>query len=453
MMRIQSNNGGQGKKVILLVADSLMTQSIDRGIRDNQLPAFRFLIEHGQYYPNLVSSFPTMSVSIDSSLLTGRYPDEHRVPGLTWYSAKEKKVINYGTGPIEVMRQGVGPVVADALIRLNGAHLNSKLPTIFEDLARLGYTSGSVNALIYRGKTEHRLTIPRWMQGFTSLPGKTKVKGPDFLSLGALSNPLEGRVKLPDGLTDRWGMSNRFSIETVKYLVQTKSLPDFLYVYLPDLDQKLHKNGPSDMEGVKKLDQQLQDLINTFGSPEKALDEAVIIVVGDSGMTPIVPAEQNPVIDLPAQLGNLRVLKPGEEISEETDIVLAVNETMAYVYPVAKRQSSRDIAKLIFSDPRIDFIAWKENGWIHVMQGKPVNHLQFKAGGSFVDPYQQKWSVKQQGSVLDLKMDAGKHTLTYGQYPDALKRLSAALHSHEGSFLVVTAKPGYELADRSSPTS
>lgn len=79
----------------------------------NQLPAFQYLIEHGQYYKNLVSSFPTMSVTIDSSLLTGKYPDEHRIPGLTWYSSDEKKVINYGTGPMEVLRQSVDPVVTD----------------------------------------------------------------------------------------------------------------------------------------------------------------------------------------------------------------------------------------------------------------------------------------------------------------------------------------------------
>ena len=44
------------------------------------------------------------------------------------------------------------------------------------------------------------------------------------------------------------------------------------------------------------------------------------------------------------------------------------------------------------------------------------------------------------------------HTLNYGQYPDALQRLSGALHSHPGKFLVVIVKAGYELADRSSPT-
>jgi hypothetical protein len=51
-----------------------------------------------------------------------------------------------------------------------------------------------------------------------------------------------------------------------------------------------------------------------------------------------------------------------------------------------------------------------------------------------------------------LDIDADHHTLKYGEYPDVLKRLSGALNSHRGEFLVVTAKPGYEFADRSSPT-
>ena len=54
--------------------------------------------------------------------------------------------------------------------------------------------------------------------------------------------------------------------------------------------------------------------------------------------------------------------------------------------------------------------------------------------------------------VLDLQINEQKRTIAYGRYPDVLQRLSGALHSHEGEYMVVTAKPGYELADRSSPT-
>ncbi|MOA44277.1 hypothetical protein D3C78_1665280 [compost metagenome] len=51
-----------------------------------------------------------------------------------------------------------------------------------------------------------------------------------------------------------------------------------------------------------------------------------------------------------------------------------------------------------------------------------------------------------------MSIDTAHHELSYGQYPDALQRLYAALHSHDGEYLIVTSKPGYELADKSSPT-
>ncbi|RXZ81729.1 alkaline phosphatase family protein [Paenibacillaceae bacterium] len=452
LMHLKSDNNGKKKKVILLLIDSLMAQSIDEGIRQQELPAFQFLIEHGQYYKDLVSSFPTMSVTIDSSLLTGKYPDVHHVPGLTWYSADDKKLINYGTGPMEVLRHGLHPVLTDALIHLNGSHLNGKLPTIYEDLARHGLKSGSINGLIYRGTFDHLLTIPAYMQGPASLAREIQVKGPDFLTLGALSNPLAGVKNLPESLMDKMGFNNDYAIETAKYLIETNNLPDFLLVYLPDLDQQLHKKGPAELKGVKVTDQQLQSLLQSFGSPEKALNDAIIMVVGDSGMTPILPADQNPIIDLSALFGDARVLRPGEAVTKETEIILAVNETMAYVYSLKAARSLRDTANVLINEPRIDLIAWKEKEWMYVIQGPNAKPFRFKANGNLTDPYQQSWEIEQEQEMLDINLNAAARSLNYGEYPDVLQRLSGALNSHKGNYLVVTAKPGYELVDRSSPT-
>ncbi|OME88577.1 MULTISPECIES: alkaline phosphatase family protein [Paenibacillus] len=455
LLRVRSEQGPTHKKVIFLMVDSLMAQAIDKGISQKQLPTFQYLIEHGQYYKDLVSSFPTMSVTIDSTMMTGKYPNGHGVPGLLWYSSDDKKMINYGTGPMEILKQGINPVLTDALIHLNGKHLNPDSPTIYEELARIGLKSGSINGLIYRGPTEHTLTIPDWIQGPTSLPKHIKVKGPDFLTLGALSNPLEGpkdTKNLPDDLTDRMGLNNKYAIEAVNYLIRANKLPDFLYVYLPDLDQKLHKKGPSELEGVKKVDQQLRAVLNAFGSPEKAFNEAIFVIAGDSGMTQLLPAEQRSEIDMPAMLKGISVLKPGEEVKAETEVALAVNETMAYVYNFKPSRSLRSLADILSKDDRIDFVAWKENGWIHALQGSTSKELRYKAKGNLIDRYKQTWTVKQDAQVLGLKLNADHRTLDYGQYPDVLERLSGSLNSHKGEFLVVTAKPGYELADRSSPT-
>ncbi|MEF2967348.1 alkaline phosphatase family protein [Paenibacillus sp. M1] len=453
LSRIKPETGAKGKKVILLLADSLMSQSIDRGLREKELPTFRFLIEHGQYYKNMVSSFPTMSVTIDSTLLTGRYPSEHRLPGLTWYSAKDKKVINYGTGPIEVLRQGVNNVLTDGLIHLNQDHLNPDVPTIHEELARHGLQSGSINGLIYRGPAVHKLTIPAWLHIPSSLPDEIEVKGPDFLTLGALTNPLEGLADLPDNLTDKIGFNNRFSFETVKYLVRHRKLPDFLFVYLPDLDQELHKNGPSSLKGVKDLDGQLESLLQSFGSREQAMKEAVILISGDSGMTRILPADRNPEIDLSALFGDDRVLSPGEEESGSKDILFTVNETMAYVYSLKGTDTLKEAAKVLQADSRIDFVAWKErDGWVNVIQGGTSKALKYKADGKLQDTYRQSWTIDGDSQVLDLKVNDVNNMLEYDEYPDVLMRLKSALDSHEGDYLVVTAKPGYELKDKNSPT-
>jgi predicted AlkP superfamily pyrophosphatase or phosphodiesterase len=82
LLQIKSDAGHPTKKVILICVDSLMAQAIDAGIKQHKLPTFKFLSEQGQYYKDVVSSFPTMSVTIDSSLLTGTFPDKHHVPGL-----------------------------------------------------------------------------------------------------------------------------------------------------------------------------------------------------------------------------------------------------------------------------------------------------------------------------------------------------------------------------------
>lgn len=451
LLRLKSASGAQPKKVIYVLVDSLMPQAIDRGIRAKELPTLQFLTEHGQYYKNLVSSFPTMSVSIDSTLLTGKYPIDHRVPGLTWYSAKDKKVINYGTGPVEIVQQGVNRVLNDAIIHLNQDHLNNGVTTIHEDLTKRGLKSGSVNGLVYRGARDHTLSLPGWIHIPSTLPKEIHVNGPDFLTLGSLSNPLKGLISLPESLTDKLGFNNDYAIEVVKYLVQSRKLPDFLFVYLPDLDQELHKNGPSASKGLKALDRQLDSLLQSFGSREQALKEAVIIVAGDSGMTAIRPSDQNPEIDLPDLIGDARVLSPGETGSKEKDILFAVNETMAYVYSLKGKASLNNAAALLQADSRIDFVAWRDRDRIHVSQGGTTKQLSYKAGGTLKDPYKQSWTLEGDAELLDLRVNQEDQTLDYVDYPDALMRLSSALHSHEGDYLVVTAKPGYELTDKSSP--
>ena len=70
---IQMNNQSS-PKIVLLIIDSLMDEPLKKAIEENKAPALEFFLNHGRYHKNLVSSYPTMSVTIDSSLITGTYP-------------------------------------------------------------------------------------------------------------------------------------------------------------------------------------------------------------------------------------------------------------------------------------------------------------------------------------------------------------------------------------------
>lgn len=449
LIRMKAGDGR--KKIIWLMADSLMSQAIDKGIKKGELPALSFLINNGHYQPKLVSSFPTMSVTIDSTLLTGTYPDQHRVPGLIWYDANEKRIVNYGTGTGEVMRDGINQVLEDAVIRLNRDHLNPNIPTLYEELAERGYRTGSFNGMLYRGKTDHVLSFPRWLSGPTVLPAHLQVKGPDFLTLGMFSNPLTSVTSTPDGLTDSLGLGDAYPLAVTRYLIEQDRMPDFTYVYLPDMDKPLHKKGPSDQSGIRTLDREIAKLLNTFDSWDEALQRYVWVVCGDSGQTTIHPKEQNPVIPLYQMLANYQLLPAGERANAETDLVLCVNERMAYIYLLNEKITIPDIQSRL-QDDRIDLIAWEEDGWIQVRRQPDGQVLRFRRGSTWIDPYGQSWEVEGDFNALDLSKGPGNNNLKYGDYPDGLMRLYAAFHSHPGRFIIITPAPGYELAAKHSPT-
>ncbi|PTM59003.1 alkaline phosphatase family protein [Desmospora activa] len=448
LSRMRAGDGR--KKVIWLMVDSIMSHAIDEGIKKGELPALSFLLKNGQYQRNVVSSFPTMSVTIDSTLLTGTYPDQHRVPGLIWYNAEEKRIVNYGTGTGEVMRDGINQVLEDAVIRLNQEHLSSNVSTVYEELAKRGTRTGSINGMLYRGNTDHVLSFPPWLSGPTTLPARLSVKGPDFLALGMFSNPLSNVTSTPDGLTDSLGLNDAYPLAVTRYLIEQDRMPDFTFVYLPDMDKPLHKKGPSDQSAIRTLDRELANLLNSFDSWNDALKQYVWVVCGDSGQTGIHPKGQDPAIPLHQLLADYRILPSGEQATTDTDLVLCVNERMAYLYLLNDSITISDMQQRLH-DERIDLIAWEEDGWIHVHRQPEDQELRFRPGSAWTDPYGQSWEIEGEFKALDLA-EGPDNSLDFGEYPDGLMRLYAAFHSHSGRFMIVTPAPGYELVAQHSPT-
>ncbi|GAB7388197.1 hypothetical protein BSNK01_20340 [Bacillaceae bacterium] len=438
------------KPVVLFIVDSLMDRPLRSAVQSGKAPAFRFLMERGQYHPNVVSSFPTMSVVIESTLLTGTYPDRHHVPGLVWFHDAEQRIVNYGNGKREVLKIGSTQVLQDTLVRLNHVHLNPSVKTIHEELAEKGLDSASINAFVYRGPTLHRLTIPKTAAYSSPLPEHLETRGPRRLSLGTLSrlNPANDN----DRLWQKLGFNDRFAIEELKFLIQQGRLPFLTIVYLPDNDHRVHGKGPQERAGIEETDRRLQEVLNMFPSWDKALQQVTWVIIGDSGQTAIRKKRDEALIRLRESLDGYRIARLREVVGEDDEIVLAVNERMAYVYALRKNISLPELARRLQKDERIDTVAWKDEGWIHVASGGKTQRFSFRPNGPYSDRYGQAWSLRGAPEILDLAIDRNRRKIDYGDYPDALARLYGALHSHEGRFLVVTARPGYELVGESSPT-
>lgn len=173
--------------------------------------------------------------------------------------------------------------------------------------------------------------------------------------------------------------------------------------------------------------------------------------MGDNGQAPMNPSKKKCLIDLREKLSNYQIMKLKKGVTQEDEVVLGVNERMAYIYTLKPdRVTIHDLVDTLKTDPRIDVLAWKEGEWIHVLKGGYDGVLHFSINGEFKDFYNQSWSIDGDPSILDLKLE--NHFISYRDYPDALARIHSSLHSHEGNFFVISARPGFEFIGEGSPT-
>ncbi|CAI8954356.1 putative AP superfamily protein [Brevibacillus sp. IT-7CA2] len=437
------------KPVLLILIDSLMDKPLQEAIRQGRAPALGYLLANGRYYPQVVSSFPTMSVTIDSTLLTGTYANEHHVPGLSWFSNKEKRMIYYGYGPKEGLKIDQPQVLLDILHQLNLVQLNPHTKTVHEELAEKGKDTASINAILWRGKTPHSLQIPRFIDFGTRLPGELNVTGPKLMSYAAFAQ-LDPNQKSEKRMWRKYGMNDEFSAQEAAYLIANKKLPPLTITYLPENDMEVHRKGPATIEGIEKADKALQSVLDAFGSWDKAIKEARWIVMGDSAQSAILDDRKTATIDVRSLLTDYQIAKISQPVNPTDQIVISTNERMAYIYAMDSRISLSDIVKRLQREPKLDIIARKEDNKIVVTAGKINREFIYQPSGPFTDPYGQKWTFSGDPRLLDITIN--KDRITYGKYPDVLARLYGAMNSHEGRYVVVTVQPGHELITESSPT-
>ncbi|MDQ0254777.1 putative AlkP superfamily pyrophosphatase or phosphodiesterase [Evansella vedderi] len=432
--------------VIMVMLDTLMDKAFQRALKEEMLPALSYFMDHAQYFPDVVTPFPTMSVNVESTLLTGHYADQHRVPALAWFNKRENRIINYGTHVRELYKLGLSRSLYDGLYRLNNEHLNPNLTTIHEEIHQAGKTSASINTLMYRGSVQTELQIPKLLRFFVNIEKSIKTSAPYQFTYGRLKKI--GPASKYSRLWNKYGFNNKFSTQEFSYLVTYGKIPDFSVVYLPDHDKNVHKRGPMDTKGIKEMDQQLQEILGAFPSWNEALENNIWILMGDNGQAKVGDNKEKALVDLHQLLRPYKITKLRKGVKPEDQIVLGINLRSSFVYSLnLEKLPLKLVAEKLKMDSRIDVIAWREEEWIHVASSE--GSFQFTEKGEYTDPYNHSWTIKGDPSILDIKIQNNK--ILYDNYPDALKRLHSALHSHEGEFIVTSVKPGHEFIGESTP--
>ncbi len=435
------------KRVILLMVDTLMDETLQQAISKGEAPTIKLLMEHGTYIPDVVSSFPTMSVNIDSTLITGLYADKHRIPGLCWYDTNKNKVINYGTGVKEIMKYGLGHVLNNLYGHLNNRHICTKTTTIHEQLDEKKILTASLNSFIYRGNYLQRLKFPIWLANGFQFEEQINISAPYYFSLGSMK-----KIKDENNLNWRFFVGdNKNVVRELQYLIKNDLLPIFTVAYFQDLDMKIHKYGPAYTKGVKKVDKRLKQLFHSFTSFEQALEENIWIILSDNGQTPIGNSKHEHLIDLRNHYYKYKIAKvrKGGRIKPSDEVLISVNQRMAYIYTLNKKICTDELVSQVKDDRRIDLIVCNAGDGIKVYEGGKETEFYFKRGGKLTDEYDQSWSIQGDESIVDITLN--NNHISYGSFPDALRRLEAAMNSHDGNFIIINARPGYEFIAEKTP--
>ncbi len=189
----------------------------------------------------------------------------------------------------------------------------------------------------------------------------------------------------------------------------------------------------------------MQEILNSYPSWEKAIEENVWIILGDSSQSKVQEDKGTALIDLNELLKDYSFW---ERKNVNGQLAIAINERMAYINLNDEQIDYEEVINILKKDERISFIAWKDNENNFVVAPKLNKQFTFSPDGQYLDEYNQSWSIQGDHTILDLSLN--DYEIQYKSYPDALTRLYGALYSHEGRFLIVDAKPNYEFVEQHS---
>ncbi|HYF25132.1 MAG TPA: alkaline phosphatase family protein [Baekduia sp.] len=429
-----------GPKLVLAVIDGCKPSELDRAVATGQAPALAAVIERGTVVRESCAAFPSVTPVCATSIATGVLQDRHHIPSMNWFHREERRYVEYGSSLRAAVRLGVAQQLTDTVYNLNARHLNADVPTLYESLDDAGFRTAGTTYLVYRGRHDHEVARDTAYARVAGLAGfRRGVKGPRELFYADLFASRDTGVRSQLGMP---GVRDRHSGGVAAWLA-ARDLFDFLLLSLPDNDTHSHKHGTdAQATSIAAADREIARVAEASGGLERFLDTHAVIMAADHSHADVERTAALTEIFQGFSAAGAR----GRD-ADDAEIALCPAQRSAMVYVLVPEGRATLLPKLVHearSAEAVDVVAWRdEHGWSHAVSRR--GELRFRRGGAVRDPRGGRWSVDGDLGALALRRDGDVvHSATY---PDALRRLDAALSCPTSGDVLLSAAPGWEFLD------
>src|SRR5579863_85572 len=358
---------GRPKLIVVIVIDQFRGDYLERYRDQFGDSGFRFLLEHGAYFPNCNYNYAnTRTAPGHASLFTGAYSNGHGIGANEWWDQKKKKMVTSvedddtkligvasdkaGASPHNLLADTLGDelkLATQGKSRVFGVSLKDRAAVLPAGFAGDAAYWIDLKSGAWVTSTYYRTELPHWVQDFNSTR-PPKYWDRDWKDAqGALLRSTAHR-KAKDGseagfyeVIGPTAYGNEYEFDFAKELVVYENVgrgpaTDLLSISLSPNDILGHQVGPDSPEMHQMaldLDRQLAEFINFLGH-QIGLADVWIALSADHGISPL--PEQAKKLHIPA--ANLGTSKIEAQINAAITAKFSPGHPAAYVkldYPMA----------------------------------------------------------------------------------------------------------------------
>lgn len=295
-----------GRHVLFFVEDGLRPDTFHEALSSGRLPNHQRLLADATEYTNARTVFPSVTLPANASLITGRFPSEHGIPGNHWFNPEAGEEVDYMT-PLS-MACVYGFTLFDGRQCAGGlANSHLRVPTVYETL-----TAANLTSFV----SFH----PYWR-------GATRFRSPTILE--ALS--------FWDGKDIKYDVLDRRMMAHAIDLLESEGQPNLFTLYFAGTDGTAHEAGLA--AEADYLADVVDPLIGQFLDTLDAIrpgwrDDTKIILTSDHGRTYCEPTVQDLTLPL-----RIRAVLATSGVSYR----LIPNGPVVYIYLEEVTEESRSL--------------------------------------------------------------------------------------------------------------